>query len=70
MRWTNEDIINNIKDCGQALIDHAESIVGDYEYKLSGLTITCRVNECDREPSIEVYHEFVPENFVKRIMEK
>ena len=66
MNWKTEEVIKNIKDCGQALIDHAESIAGDYQHRLSGLTITCRVNEPDREPWIEVYTEFVPENFVKR----
>ena len=70
MKWTNEDVVKNIKDCGQALIDHAESIVGDYEYRLNGLTITCRVDESDREPYIEVFTEFVPENFVKRLVER
>ena len=70
MKWTTEDVIQNIKDCGQALIDHAESIAGDYEYRQSGLTITCRVNESDREPYIEVYNEFVPENFVQRLLKE
>ena len=27
-----ETIIQNIKDCGQSLIDNAENIVGDYKY--------------------------------------
>ena len=66
MKWTTEEVVQNIKDCGQALIDHAESIAGDYQYRHYGLVITCRVNESDREPWIEVYTEFVPENFVKR----
>ena len=61
-----EEIIQNIKDCGQSLIDNAESIVGNYEYRCYGLTITCYVNESDREPYIEVRNEFIPENFVKR----
>lgn len=66
MRWTTEEVVQNIKDCGQALIDHAESIAGDYKYRLDGLRITCYVNESDREPWIEVDTEFIPENFVKR----
>ena len=70
MKWTTEEVIQNIKDCGQALIDHAESIAGDYKYRHYGLVITCRVDECDREPYIEVYNEFTPENFVKRLTEK
>ena len=66
MKWTQEDIIQNIKDCGQALIDNAESIVGNYRYRCYGLTITCHVDECDREPYIDVYTEFIPENFINR----
>ena len=27
-----EKIIQNIEDCGQSLIDNAETIVGDYKY--------------------------------------
>ena len=66
MKWTKEEVIQNIKDCGQSLIDNAENIAGDYEYRCHGLIITCHVNEADREPYIEVYNEFVPENFIKR----
>jgi hypothetical protein len=66
MNWTTEEVIQNIKDCGQALIDHAESIAGDYEYRHNSLVITCRVNDSDRAPYIEVYNEFIPEGFVKR----
>lgn len=66
MKWTTEQVVQNIKDCGQALIDHAESIAGDYKYRHDGLRITCYVNESDREPYIEVYNEFIPDNFVKR----
>jgi hypothetical protein len=70
MKWTTEEVVKNIKDCGQALIEHAESIAGDYKYRLDGLRITCYVNEFDREPSIEVCTEFVPENFVRRLKEE
>lgn len=31
MNW-REEIIQNIKDCGQALIDNAENIVSNYKY--------------------------------------
>ena len=43
MTW-KEEIIQNIKDCGQSLIDNAENIVGDYKYA-RGFTITCYVDE-------------------------
>jgi hypothetical protein len=61
----DETIIQNIKDCGQALIDNAEKIVNDYQYR-EGLAITCYVDEYERAPYISVETEFVPENTVKR----
>lgn len=66
MTYTNEEVIQNIKDCGQAIIDNAEKIAVEYKYRLYGMTITCHVNEGDREPYIEVNTEFLPENFVER----
>ena len=67
MTYTNEEVIQNIKDCGQALIDNAEKIATKYKYRLHGMTITCHVNEFDREPYVEVHTEFLPEEFVKRV---
>ena len=67
-RLKDETIIQNIKDCGQALIDNAEKIVNDYQYR-EGLVITCYVDEYERAPYISVETEFVPENIVKRFGE-
>ena len=61
----DETIIQNIKDCGQSLIDNAEKILNDYKYR-QGLVITCYVDEVDREPYISIEEEFIPENIVKR----
>ena len=44
IRLINEEIIQNIKDCGQALIDNAEKITCGYTY-LQDITITCYVTE-------------------------
>lgn len=63
-----ETIIQNIKDCGQSLIDNAEKILNDYKYR-QGLVITCYVDEDDRAPYISIEEEFVPENIVKRFEE-
>ena len=60
-----EEIIQNIKDCGQSLIDNAENIVSDYKYA-RGFTITCYVNEMDSFPYIEVNTMFLPEKLVER----
>lgn len=60
-----EELIQNIKDCGQSLIDNAEKMIGDYEYP-NGLIITCYVDERDKAPYISVDRHFIPENFIKR----
>lgn len=61
----DETIIQNIKDCGQSLIDNAEKILNNYKYR-QGLVITCYVDEEDSAPYISIDEEFVPENIVKR----
>lgn len=60
-----EEIIQNIKYCGQSLIDNAEKIVGDYKF-MTDLTITCYVNEKGNAPYINVSTEFLPENLIER----
>ena len=62
-----EEIIQNIKDCGQSLIDNAQNIVGDYKYA-RGFTITCYVDERNEAPYISVDVSFVPEKLVERYM--
>lgn len=64
MNW-KEQTIQNIKDCGQSLIDNAEKIVNDYNFT-RGITITCYVDEKDEAPYISVESNFYPEKFVKR----
>ena len=60
-----EEIIQNIKDCGQSLIDNAEKIVSDYKYA-KGFTITCYVDERNEAPYISVDVSFIPENTIER----
>ena len=62
-----EELIQNIKDCGQSLIDNAENIANKYKY-LSGVSITCYVDEINEAPYISVTNEFVPEKLVERYM--
>ena len=60
-----EEIIQNIKDCGQSLIDNAENIVSDYKYA-KDFTITCYVSERTESPYISIDAEFYPEKTVER----
>ena len=66
-----EEIIQNIKDCGQSLIDNAENIVSEYSnHKYArGLTITCYVSERDEAPYISVDTSFYPEKLIERYMQ-
>ena len=66
MIYKREDVIQNIKDCGQSLIDNAEKIVSDYKHTNDSLIITCYVNEEGRVPYINVNIDFVPEKFIER----
>ena len=69
MLFTREQIIQNIKDCGQSLIDNAENMAGDYKF-FRDITITCYVNESDGTPYVSIDTSFIPENFIKRIQEE
>lgn len=62
-----EEIIQNIKDCGQSLIDNAENIVSDYKYE-RGFTITCYVDDRNEAPYISVDISFYPEKLIERHM--
>lgn len=61
-----ETIIQNIKDCGQSLIDNAENIVGDYKYT-NGFVISCFVDGINEAPYISVCVDFRPERFIDRL---
>lgn len=64
MNW-KEEIIQNIKDCGQSLIDNAENIVNNYKYN-EGLTITIYPESDGSCANIIVEHVFYPEKIVER----
>lgn len=61
-----EELIQNIKDCGQSLIDNAENIANNYKF-MSRLTITCYVDQSETTPYIIIDTDFVPEKFVERV---
>ena len=69
MICTREEIIQNIKDCGQSLIDNAENIVSNYKYA-RGFTITCYVDNTSDVPYISVDTDFYPEKFIERVRDE
>lgn len=66
MTYNNKiDIIQNIKDCGQALIDDAENIVNSCNY-IKDMRITCWVSESDGCVYYNVDTDYYPRSLVKR----
>lgn len=65
MKFNLEERIQQIKDCGQSVIDNAESIYGAYKYP-QGVKITINL-PCDAMPGITVEKEFTPEGIVERM---
>ena len=61
-----EQIIQNIIACGQSLINNAEQIAGDYEF-LTGVSISCYVDDVTELPTISVNHDFVPEIIIEQV---
>lgn len=59
------DIVKNIKDCGQSLIDNAEKIAGNLPKYSKRLSFTCYPAESDGPIYINVSYDFIPENFLK-----
>lgn len=65
MAVNREKLIQNIKDCGNSLIENAENIVGNYKY-LGAIKITCFPSELDEAVHIEVTNDLYPENYIDR----
>lgn len=65
--YGREELVQNIKDCGQSLIDNAENIVGNYKY-LGEITITCFPNDCNEAAHIEITNDIYPEKYLERHM--
>lgn len=63
------DIIQNIKDCGQSLIENAEKIARNLPTYTRDLSLTCYPAEKDQPIYINVSYDFVPEDFIKKCKE-
>ena len=62
---TREKRIQQIKDCGQSIIDNAESIYGDYAFSTSlKVTIDMPVREV---PQITVERSFFAEKMLEHL---
>lgn len=65
LRYSKEEIVQNIKDCGQSIIDNAEKIANSYKYSYE-LVIICHPDDYNEGPHILVETTFAPEKFVER----
>lgn len=63
------DIIQNIRDCGQSLIDNAAKIACSLPKYVNNLSLTCYPDEKNQAIYINVSYDFVPEKFVERCSE-
>lgn len=59
--YTREELIDQIKHCGQSIIDNAEGILGDERYFMSLTVIFDIQRNRTCIPDIQVQRRFVPE---------
>lgn len=67
--FKREELIQQIKDCGEAIIKNAETILGDEKYFLN-LRIAFTINKDKEEdiPKITIQRNFIPEQQIERII--
>lgn len=61
-----EEFIQQIRDCGQSIIDNAEKIYNSFEFPMNGIEIMVDVQK-DSAPMITIVKKFLPESFIKRM---
>lgn len=61
-----EEMIQRIKDCGQYLIDNAETILGEEKY-MRELYVTCNFFDRSEPPYITINKDVIPDSFIERI---
>lgn len=59
--YTRNELIDQIKHCGQTIIDNAESILGDERYFMSLTVIFDIQRNKNCIPDIQVQRRFIPE---------
>ena len=64
-----EEIIQRIKDCGQYLIDNAETILGEEKY-MRELYVTCNFFDRSEPPYITINKDVIPDSFIERIQNR
>lgn len=63
---TREDFIEQVKACGQSVVDNAEKIYNSFKYSTNGVQIMIEVDK-NSVPTITVVNKFIPESFIECI---
>lgn len=63
---SRDEFVQQIKECGQSIIDNAEMIYNHFQFPTEGLMIEIDVDR-DRAPTITVVKKFIPETFCQRL---
>ena len=61
-----EEMIQRIKDCGQYIIDNAETILGEEKYTRE-LYLTCNFFDRNEPPYITINKDVIPDGFIERV---
>lgn len=62
---TREDLVKEIKDCGQSIIDNAESILGNERYLIKVAVQFVVQRNSDSMATIVTSKEFIPEAVIE-----
>lgn len=65
--YSRNELIDQIKNCGQSIIDNAESILGNERY-FESITVIFDINR-NRNwmPDIQIQRRFIPESEIENI---
>ena len=61
-----QEMIERIRDCGQYIMDNAETILGDEKY-VRELYVTCNFFDESEPPYVTISKDVFPDNFIERI---
>lgn len=64
---TREDLVEEVKKCGQSIIDNADSIIGNEKYFLKTIVQFVVQRNADGLATIQTSREFIPEAMIDEL---
>ena len=64
---TREDLVQEIKNCGESIIKNADSIVGNERYFLKAIVQFVIQRDSNGIATVQINREFIPENVIEDI---